>query len=83
MFSSFIGPDFGDLSPATIELQEWIVSMYAKKCAREGPRADGCSSTDLTRAFRRRFKLNLQLAIAAGLGGMILTAGQPYSRGVV
>jgi hypothetical protein len=63
--------DFGDLSPAAVELQEWLVTAYAKKCERDGTRADGCNSADLIRSFRQKFKLNVQLAIASGLGGML------------
>jgi len=37
MFNSFIVSDFGDLSPAAVELQEWIVTSFAKKCERDGP----------------------------------------------
>jgi len=79
-FNSFIVSDFGDLSPAALELQEWLVSAFAKKCEREGARDDGCSSADLVRGFRQKFKLNVQLAVASGLGGMLLTAGQPFGR---
>ena len=77
-FSAFIVSDYGDLSPVAMEFQEWLVATFAKKCEREVPRADGCSVSDLTRAFRWKFKLNIQLAIAAGLGAMILTAGHPF-----
>ena len=62
---------------------EWLVTAYAKKCEREGARADGCNSTDMIRAFRQRFKLNVQLAIASGLGGMLLTAGQSFGHDVL
>ena len=48
-FSAFIGSDFGDLSPVAQDLLEWIVSTYTKKCGREGERADGCSTAELTR----------------------------------
>jgi hypothetical protein len=82
-FTSFIVSDFGDLSPAAVELQEWIVTAFAKKCEREGSRADGCNSADLIRTFRQKFKLNVQLAIASGLGGMLLTAGQPFGHDVL
>jgi hypothetical protein len=82
-FASFIVSDFGDLSPDAIELQEWLVTTFAKKCEREGPRADGCANADMIRAFRQRFKLNVQLAIASGLGGMLLTAGQPFGNDVL
>jgi hypothetical protein len=83
IFNSFIVSDYGDVSPAAIDLQEWLVTAYAKKCEREGARADGCNSTDMIRAFRQRFKLNVQLAIASGLGGMLLTAGQPFGHDVL
>ena len=82
-FNSFIVSDFGDLSPAAIELQEWLVTAYAKKCEREGARLDGCNKTDMVRSFRQKFKLNVQLAIASGLGGMLLTAGQPRGQDVL
>jgi hypothetical protein len=82
-FNSFIVSDYGDVSPAAIDLQEWLVTAYAKKCEREGARADGCNSTDMIRSFRQRFKLNVQLAIASGLGGMLLTAGQPFGHDVL
>ena len=79
-FSAFIVSDFGELSPVAQELLEWIVSTFAKKCEWEGQRADGCATADLTRNFRTRLKLDVQLAIASGLGGMLLTAGQPYEQ---
>lgn len=82
-FSPYIVSDFGDLSPAAIELQEWLVATYAKKCEREGARLDGCSKADLVRSFRQKFKLNVQLAVASGLGGMLLTAGQPFGHDVI
>ena len=82
-FNAFIVSDFGDLSPAALELQEWLVTAFAKKCERDGARADGCNSADLIRSFRQRFKLNVQLAIASGLGGMLLTAGQPFGHDVL
>ena len=30
-----------------------------------------------------KFKLNVQLAIASGFGGMLLTAGQPFGHDVL
>jgi hypothetical protein len=82
-FTAFMVSDFGDLSPAALELQEWLVTAYAKKCERDGARADGCNSADMIRSFRQKFKLNVQLAIASGLGGMLLTAGQPFGHDVL
>jgi len=37
----------------------------------------------MIRSFRQKFKLNVQLAIASGLGGMLLTAGQPFGHDVL
>jgi hypothetical protein len=82
-FASFIVSDFGDLSPDALELQEWLVSAYAKKCEREGPRPDGCNAADLIRSFRQKFKINVQLDVASGFGGMLLTAGQPFGNDVL
>jgi hypothetical protein len=82
-FNSFIVSDFGDLSPDAFELQEWIVTAFAKKCEREGPRQDGCNTADLVRSFRQKFKINVQLAVASGFGGMLLTAGQPFGNDVL
>ena len=80
-FNPFIVSDFGDLSPAAVELQEWLVAAYAKKCVREGSRLDGCNRVDTVRSFRQKFKLNVQLAVASGLGSLLLTAGQPMAHG--
>ena len=77
-FNSFIVSDFGDMSPAATDLQEWLVNAYAKKCESEAARADGCNKKDLVRSFRQKLKLNVQLAVASGLGSMLLTAGQPF-----
>jgi hypothetical protein len=83
IFNSFIVSDFGDLSPAAIEFQEWLVAAYAKKCEQEGARPDGCDKASMVRSFRQKFKLNVQLAVASGLGGMLLTAGQPFGHDVL
>src|SRR4051812_3211787 len=70
--------DLGELSPAASDLQEWIVEQYRRKCSADKSRADGCSTSDLVRQFRHKFKLDIQFAIAAGLGAMIQAAGQPW-----
>ena len=70
--------DVGELSPAAADLQEWIVEQYRRKCAKDKSRKDGCSTADLVRQFRHKFKVDIQFAIAAGLGAMIQAAGQPW-----
>jgi hypothetical protein len=82
-FNSFLVSDFGDLSPAAVELQEWLVTAFAKKCEREGARSDGCKIADMVRSFRQKFKLNVQLAIASGFGAMLLSAGQPFDHNLL
>ena len=77
-FTPFAVSDFGELSPAATDLQEWIVEQFRRKCAKDKSRADGCSTSDLVRQFRHKFKVDIQFAIAAGLGAMIQAAGQPW-----
>lgn len=78
VFTPFVVSDFGELAPAASELQEWIVEQYRRKLVQEGRRADGRSIADMVRQFRHRFKVGIQLGIAAGLGAMIQAAGQPW-----
>ena len=61
-FAPFIISSFGDLSPQAVELQEWLVAAYGRNCERLGARSDGLSTAELVKSFRRRFKLNIQLA---------------------
>ena len=56
-FIPFAVSDIGELSPAASDLQEWIVEQYRRKCAKDKSRADGCSTSDLVRQFRHKFKL--------------------------
>ena len=74
----FVVSDFGELAPAAIDLQEWLVNQFCIRCVKLGRRADGCSTDDLVRQFRHRFKIGIQMAVASGLGAMILAAGQPW-----
>ncbi len=69
-FSPFVVSDFGELAPA--------VDQYRVKLKKAGRRDDGCSSSELVRQFRHKFKVSVQLAIASGLGAMIQAAGQPW-----
>ena len=77
-FIPFAVSDIGELSPAASDLQEWIVEQYRRKCAKDKSRADGLSTSDLVRQFRHKFKIDIQFAIAAGLGAMIQAAGQAW-----
>ena len=42
-FTPFAVSDVGELSPAAMDLQEWIVEQYRRKCAKDKSRKDGCS----------------------------------------
>ena len=77
-FTPFVISDCGELAPKAYELQEWLVEQYRLKCAKSGPRADGCLAADLVREYRHKLKISVQLAVAAGLGAMINAAGQPW-----
>jgi hypothetical protein len=77
-FSPFVFSDCGQLAPQAIELQDWIVEQYRRKCAKIGARSDGFTVQELVRSFRHKLKVEVQLAIAAGLGQMIQAAGQAW-----
>jgi hypothetical protein len=77
-FAPFVVSDLGELAPAAVSLQEWLVDQYRRKLLKYGARADGCSTADLVRTFRHKFKTGIQLAMAAGIGAMIQAAGQPW-----
>ena len=77
-FAPFVVSDFGELSPAAVDLQEWLVDQFKRKCIKRGTLGDGCSTLDLVRQFRHKFKVAIQFAMAAGLGAMIQAAGQPW-----
>ena len=77
-FNPFIVSDFGDLSPAAVELQEWLVAAYAKRCVREGSRLDGCNRVD--GALLSPEAQAQRTTVASGLS-MLLTAGQPVAHG--
>jgi hypothetical protein len=77
-FHPFIVSDCGELGPAAVQLQEWLVGCFRTKVM-TADRFDGFKVNDLVRDFRKRFKLSVQLALASGLGGMILTAGHKRS----
>ena len=72
--------DFGNLAPAAVGLQEWLVDQYRRRCIKLGQRSDGCCLEDLVHQFRHKLKVGIQMAVAVGLGNMIQAAGQPWGR---
>ena len=79
-FTPFLVSDFGEMSPAAVELQEWIVEQFRVRLKKQGRRDDGCSSSELVRQFRHKFKVGIQLGIASGLGAMIQAGGQHWGN---
>jgi len=69
----------GELGPDADILQEWIVDQFRMKCKRAPSRADGIPAKELVQDFRHKLKLNLQFAMAIGMGNMITQAGLPHS----
>jgi hypothetical protein len=77
-FVPFAISNLGELSPAAVELHDWISDQFRLKCIKEGARADGCSAADLVYAFRRKLRVRTLFAVAAGIGSMICNAGLPW-----
>ena len=76
-FSAFVVSDSGMLSPQALKLQEWIIAKYKKRCKRQF-RTDGTTTKELVKVFRQKLRIQLQLAIAAGVGGMMVNAGRAF-----
>ena len=64
-FTPFIASDYGEIAPQAIVFQEWLVNQFRLKC-RDGSKNNGHATPDLVRNFRHRFKMSVQVAIAAG-----------------
>ena len=76
-FVPFVLSDAGECAPEAMEFQEWLVARF-KRHHRKLVRTDGQTVAELTREFRRNLRVSLQLALASGIGSMILAAGQPF-----
>jgi hypothetical protein len=77
-FVPFAVSNLGELSPAAVELHDWISDQFRLKCIKEGARADGCNAPELVNAFRRKLRARTLFAVAAGIGSMICNAGLPW-----
>ena len=64
-----------EIAPQAIVFQEWLVNQFRLKCSRDGSQNNGHTTPDLVRNFRHRFKMSVQVVIAAGMGSMIQAAG--------
>jgi hypothetical protein len=80
LFAAFSVSDYGELSPAASELVDWLVDQHRHSCEKMGPRSDGCKPLEVVREFKRKLKVSVQMAIAAGSGEMFHSAGQPWGR---
>jgi hypothetical protein len=81
-FTPYAISNFGELSPAAAELQDWLSDQYRLKCADDGPRADGVTVQERVRNFRYKLLLRTLLVLAAGIGGMMCAAGAPWGAGL-
>ena len=81
-FSAFCVSDFGELSPSAITMLDWLVDKRRSLAEKSGARADGVKPLELVRQFKHRLRMGIQMAIAAGSGEMLHSAGQPWGRGV-
>jgi hypothetical protein len=77
MFSPFVVADTGELGPAASDFISWLTLKY-KRHHKGLVRTDGRSLKELLADFRFKLKVSLQIAVASGLGAMILSAGQPW-----
>ena len=78
VFSTFAVSDYGELAPVATDLLEWLVQQFRLSCEKAGRRSDGCKPLELTRSFRRRLYIGVQLALVAGFGEMLCRAGQAW-----
>jgi hypothetical protein len=74
-FAPFAMTTLGALGPDAFILFDWIVLQFKSKCKREPTRSDGLTVKELVQDFRCRLKLNLQFAMAHGMGDIITSAG--------
>jgi hypothetical protein len=79
-FFTFAVSDYGEMAPAAVDMQEWLVNQFKIKCEQAGKRADGCKPLDLVRDFRHRLRIGIQMAVAAGCGEMLSRCGQAWSH---
>ena len=74
-FVPFAMSTAGELGPEAYSLQEWLVEKYRLQRKAEKNRPDGQTTRDLVLDFRRRLRMSLQFAMAAGMGQLIAEAG--------
>lgn len=68
---------FGECGAGLFSLQERIIKAYLRDLDVQGPRLDGYSPSYLSAVFREDFKASVQVAVAKGVGRMLLEAGLP------
>ena len=82
MFNAFCVSSFGELSPSAFTLLDWLVDKRRSLAESAAPRADGVKPLDVVREFKRKLRVDIQMAVAAGCGEMLRAAGQPNGRGI-
>lgn len=79
-FHAFSVSDFGELSPSAFTMLDWLVDKRRSLAEQAGARADGLKPLEITREFKHKLRMGIQMAIAAGSGEMFHAAGQPWGR---
>ena len=73
----FVLTDNGEFGPAADALQEVIVEAYKRQPYH---RLDGITLAQRVLAFRQKFRNEIAMALAAGLGAMACNAGVPWGN---
>jgi hypothetical protein len=79
-FAPFAVADNGELGPEAMALQEWLVERFRKRIASAPPRLDGETPQALVRTFRHDLKIAVQVALAAGVGAVLNSAGHAWQQ---
>lgn len=79
-FRAVVISTLGEFGIDTVEVQEFLLACYKRKLEREGDRADGLSTQQLTARFRSRLRIGMQVAMAKGCADMATRAGLPSSK---
>ena len=79
-FGAIVVTALGEIGPATVELQEFIMACFRRKLKREGERRDGFTPEQLSAKFRSDLRIGLQVAVAKGNAAMATAAGLPTAN---
>ena len=70
----------GELGRGAQTLIERLTHSYGLRLTEEGERKDGAEVGELTARFRHELRCTLKVAVAKGLGRMLLASGLPFRK---